>query len=216
MTFPFPAVVPPGARVPKNAHLYSDYSVVATATFSGVPLGVEHATRHIVVGVASGNSNTVYPSSVTVAGVSATLLAQTSTASTLNTSLWIAAVPTGTSGNVVVTNPSATWNNTSVAALYLSSATPVATNSDEAGATVDVSANVTGPNGVAVGYVFYNNAYTMTPTGFSVQDSLASNVYKSDFCLADGLSTETPRTLQFAFSGSNNEKRGVSATFQGA
>lgn len=202
--------------VPANTHLYSNFSVTTGATFSSVPLGEEHASRYIVVGVNSGNANAAEITGVTVAGVTATKLTETPPAAYLHNTLWIAAVPTGTSGSVVITNSSATWNNTSVMALYLSSGTPVATANDINGTTVDVSANVTGPKGVAVGYSGCYNAYTMTPTGFSVQDTLTSNVYDYEMCLADGLATETPRTLQFGYSGTNNQERGVSATFQGA
>lgn len=205
-----------GGAVPANAHLYSNYSVTTGVTFSGVPLGVEHASRFIVVGVNSGNANAAQITGVTVAGVTATKLTETSAAAWFHNTLWIAAVPTGTSGSVVITNSSATWNNTSVMALYLASGTPVATANDINGTTVDVSANVTGPKGVAVGYSGHWNAYTMTPTGLLVQDTLTSNVYDYEMCLADGLVTETPRTLQFGYSGTNSQERGVSATFLGA
>jgi hypothetical protein len=202
--------------VPDNVHLYSGFTVAQGAFFNSTPLGEEHASRHILVGVNSGNANSAAITGVTVAGVTATKLVETSAASTFHNSLWIAAVPTGTSGTVFVASNGTNWNNTSVMALYLSSGTPVATANDINGTTVDVSANVTGPKGVAVGYSGCYNAYTMTPTGFSVQDTLTSNVYDYEMCLADGLVTETPRTLQFGYSGTNNQERGVSATFQGA
>jgi hypothetical protein len=202
--------------VPDNVHLYSNYSVVTNATFSSVPFGEENASRYLVIGYASGNSNTAAPTSVTIGGVSASLLVQSPTAAAFRTQLWIAAVPTGTSGTLSITNSSATWNNISVAALYLSSGTAVDTGMGYNSTTLDASANVTGPKGVAVGYCFYYNGYTSTPSGFTLQDRLTSNVYNSDFLLADGLATETPRTLQCSLTGNNNQQRLVSATFTGA
>lgn len=205
-----------GLRVPDNTYLYSGFSVVTNASFTSVPFGEEHASRYLVIGYASGNSNTAAPTSVTIGGVSASLVSQTNSSFQFRTQLWIAAVPTGTSGTLSITNSSFTWNNITVGALYLSSGTAVDTGSAENTAALDVSANVTGPKGVAVGYGFYDNAYSSTPVGFTRENRLTSNVYNSDFTLASGLSTETPRTLQFGLSATHTHSRAVSATFQGA
>lgn len=202
--------------VPDNTHLYSNYSVTNGVTFSSVPLGEEHASRYIVVAVNTGNGNAAQITGVTVAGVTATKIAESDYTWWLHCTLWIAAVPTGTSASVVITNNSATWNMTNVAALYLASGTPVDTGYAINTAALDVSANVTGPKGVVVGSGFYYNAYTSTPVGFTLQNRLTANVYNNDFLLADGLATETPRTMQLGLSAAHTHSRAVSATFQGA
>jgi hypothetical protein len=74
----------------------------ASNTFSALSLGAEDANRYIVVGVSgvSGLSGDV--ATVTVAGVSATQLI-TNTSTTINVGLYVARVPTGATGDVVVT-----------------------------------------------------------------------------------------------------------------
>lgn len=205
-----------GGVVPANTHLYSNFSVTNGATFSSVPLGVEHASRYIVVAVNSGSGDARQITGVTVAGVTATKLVESDPAAWLHCTLWIAAVPTGASGDVVITNSTTCWNNTNVAALYLDNGTPVATAVEINTTALDVSANVLGPKGVVVGSGFYYNAYTSTPVGFDLQNRLVSNVYNSDFLMADGLSTETPRTMQLGLSAAHAHSRCLSATFQGA
>lgn len=102
-----------------------------TYTFTSKSLGTASASRRIAVligGVAS--SRTV--SSVTVAGVSLSFVARYAH-NTVTEELWMGSVPSGTSGNVVVT-----WDNTNsytsidVFACYgLSSNTPIATQTWE-------------------------------------------------------------------------------------
>lgn len=73
-------------------------------TQSSVSLGTASGDRIVVVGVsARGNSLTF--SSMTIGGVSATELADTSSLGTYNNqvAMYAASVPTGTSGNVVLT-----------------------------------------------------------------------------------------------------------------
>jgi hypothetical protein len=82
-----------------------DTSDLTEYTFSGQNLGTEAADRHIVVCVLSRGTVGSAVSSVTVAGVSASLvIARTNSTSGNNVAeQWIAAVPTGTTGDVVVT-----------------------------------------------------------------------------------------------------------------
>lgn len=89
-------------------------------TFSGAALGAAHSNRKILVGIVAtdaGNDTTV--STVTVGGISASLETDGSTtARAINTSdtnshvaeFWIASVPTGTTGDIVVTMSEASTN----------------------------------------------------------------------------------------------------------
>ena len=73
-----------------------------TYTFSGQSLGTAVSDRKILVGIAGGTSNRTV-SSCTVGGVSATLVKRQQGAAQVTAELWIANVPTGTTGDVVVT-----------------------------------------------------------------------------------------------------------------
>lgn len=76
-----------------------------TYTFSSVALGRPHATRRIIVDISSRKtSTTINVSSVSVAGISATEILDNSWGSDNNEiGFWIATVPAGATGSVVVT-----------------------------------------------------------------------------------------------------------------
>ena len=79
-------------------------STLTTYTFSSQTLGTAVADRHIIAQVCGSVTGTDGIASVTIAGVSATLVKQelhTANTDDVN-SIWIAAVPTGTTGDVVV------------------------------------------------------------------------------------------------------------------
>lgn len=124
----------PGAK-PKRIELVDSGSQGAassptsyTVNFGDAPLSGE--TRHIIVGVVAAISGASRTISMTIGGVAATQVATGSTSgtSTDRTSLFIAAVPTGTSGNVVITASGGSFNGTVLSGVYaaynLDSATP--------------------------------------------------------------------------------------------
>lgn len=80
-------------------------SVQSTFTFSSLAIGTAAAGRYVVVGIESHNNtggNSAI-SSVTVGGVSATQVVHSTTSDAASVAdIWIAAVPTGTTANVVV------------------------------------------------------------------------------------------------------------------
>lgn len=77
-----------------------------TYTFASQPLGTADTNRRMfAMVIAESNAFVGQPSSVTIAGVSATLLrTQNDAFGTCTISLWTAVVPTGTTGDVVVTH----------------------------------------------------------------------------------------------------------------
>jgi len=145
-----------------------------TYTFSGQNLGTASADRVIIVKVSgsnTGGANTV--SSVTVGGITATAVKELSFLSSAHyVGLFIASVPTGTTGNVVVTFGSgfaragiALWAGTG-----LSSNTPTATNSastaDGANPAPSTTVNVSADGFVIAGsYTNNNGAPTWAWTG---------------------------------------------------
>lgn len=85
---------------------YTDTSDSSSYTFSSVNFGTADSNRYIIIGIASRKSGTTTSiSSVTIGGVSATITKQqVNNATNTNVSgIAIANVPTGTSGNIVVT-----------------------------------------------------------------------------------------------------------------
>jgi hypothetical protein len=81
----------------------------STFTFSSQSLGTASDDRRIVVGIHTGGTGTI--SSVSIGGVSATRLTRSLDGSGNELcALWIAAVPTGTTGDVVVVWSTTTTN----------------------------------------------------------------------------------------------------------
>ena len=108
----------------------SDVVDRSTYTFPSLDIGTASATRYVIVGViSSGTSPSV--SSITVAGNSATMAVQVDE-SNLRIGLWIVAVASGTTGDVVVTHTGTMLRCGVVvwAAYDLASATPTATATD--------------------------------------------------------------------------------------
>lgn len=105
MTFPFPMFVP-NTRPASVLYQTTVFGAVNAPSYSigSVALGTADATRRIIVGVWAGQlgANINQPDSVTVAGVAATLVVTSNTTGTAWQQIWIAAVPTGTTGTVVL------------------------------------------------------------------------------------------------------------------
>jgi hypothetical protein len=117
-----------------------------TVTYSTRSLGTAAADRIILVGVI-GNDNSRTVSSVTVGGVSASITVNTFTGASAAHCIyiWQAAVPSGTTGNIVVTfSGTVSDSGIGVWALYNanSTATATATNSSNPlSTTINVPAN---------------------------------------------------------------------------
>ncbi len=138
-------------------------SALTTYTFSSVGLGTAAADRKIVVGVTGiGQNNNFYVTSVTVGGVGATLVKATMNADR-PAELWIAPVPGGTSGDIVVTfTGGQSACGIGMWALYGAGGIHAT-----AGSTADpMSAGIDCPaNGVVIGIGTDMNEYTFTWTG---------------------------------------------------
>ena len=80
-------------------------SDLTTYTFSSQALGTADADRMIILGIGGNGVGTPTPSTVTVAGITPTLIAESEDAgaSGLTSYMYYAMVPTGTTGDVVVT-----------------------------------------------------------------------------------------------------------------
>jgi hypothetical protein len=144
-------------------------------TSAGMNFGTADPTRKLILvafgtagSVASGN-----PSSCTIGGVTATLAASV-VISQVWSHIWIADVPTGTSGSVVLSGVSGNW--VSACALYavtnLQSSTPTATSTDSV-LPITLGSTTVPANGILVGTIGSNSAGsvgTASWTGSITQD----------------------------------------------
>jgi hypothetical protein len=76
----------------------------ATHTYTGLSFGTPHPRRHILAGFweAQGGSNFNAPHTCTIGGVSASLVVQSGATGAEVQQVWIAPVPAGASGDIVV------------------------------------------------------------------------------------------------------------------
>jgi hypothetical protein len=192
----------------------SQNTAASTHTFASLSLGAA-GRRHIVVTVGYFGSVTV--TGCTVAGVSATQLAATSVL-TVKTAIYIVSLPTGTTGNVVVTLSGVGGGcHVGVYALYnLRSATPVdtATNAVNGGVptyTLGLDADVAA-RGVVVATFTGVGPTVITPIGLSNQAAIFTSgttvVRSADFTAT---AAETPRTMGWTVS---QDTAGCLATFR--
>ena len=152
----FVAPFPGGASVTfvYESGLNSAAAAAPPVTFASVPFGTAAANRYIVITVASVNVGGGTVTGVTVGGVAATNVANVTNsggAFPVRSGIWIASVPTGASGNIVVSDSDAFVDiSIGVYAIYApSSAAPSATGTSTA-ATPSVT--LTAPaNGVIIG-----------------------------------------------------------------
>lgn len=123
--YPSPTI---SAVAPVSIFQDEDYIIATQAsfTFTAMAIGSAAANRYVIVGFIGASGN-LLASSVTIGGIAATIVVQGIIGGTNTAGMAIAAVPTGTTANVVIVWPSnqvhcgaATWSVTG-----LNSATPV-------------------------------------------------------------------------------------------
>jgi hypothetical protein len=196
-------------------------------TFSSVDFGTEASDRYIIVGYGTRNDSRTI-NSVTIGGVSATILVQQGDGNT-TAGIAIAAVPTGTTGDVVVTlNGTADSHYLGVwSATGLASPTPVDSagvggqgqdagpntfnlNTDANGFAILVNANAAGgggpedPGAVSANLTLRFDGITTTPD--HTNGAMAG---------ADGLTDGTLTTFEINVGDNNNNDAAVAVTFEG-
>jgi hypothetical protein len=102
MTFPFPQMPPSTAPVTYTYNTFDFSNANTTAfTFTSKSIGTAAANRKVVI-VVGGNADLRTVSTLTVGGISASLVKRQQNADGTS-EIWQADVPTGTTANVVVT-----------------------------------------------------------------------------------------------------------------
>jgi hypothetical protein len=191
-------------------------------TFSAQALGAAAADRYIVVGIGGRNgAASLAISSVTIGGVSATVIKQqssTGTASggtgTTSAGLAIAAVPSGTTGDIVV-NFSATSLRCVCSMWRMTGLVSATANDSQSSTATPPSAGVAIPtDGAAIGMVAggQNASPTVTWTNLTEQYDALTEA----FCVSsasDALAAAETRTITGTFSAAIFEPVGVFASF---
>lgn len=209
-----------GGAAPDPAWLYSN-STTGTTTFSSVGLGTAHSSRFIIVGVQFDINAATTVSSVTVAGVSATKVTSSVSGAWYGIEMWGASVPTGSTGDIVVTTSASHQYAMHVIGTYVSSTTPTATVYKGDQDPSDVSLNTSGSNALVVTFGgSYNPTKTFTSlTGATIVGNTPQTTYVSwsfRAGLAYGLSAETPRTVSWDWNAGGFGLRVIAASFEGA
>lgn len=195
------AVIPVKAAVVDLTYLTSVFRLnqQGTSFTDSITFGTADTDRKIVVSV-FGQGYSVsgqVPSACTVGGVTATLLYSNTTAGYWFNYVYIASVPTGTSGDVVVTYTGNLWNH-GISAHRLISTNSVAYATDGTGyyGAVSQSDSVSVPAGGAVVATNYAQALT-TLTG--VTTDYQNNATDSYFTTGhDNEASATTKTATWA------------------
>jgi hypothetical protein len=163
-----------GGRGPKASVVYQETRAETMGsgndpkTFSGMAIGTAASNRVVVAALSYSGVASDFADTVTIGGVSATKVIAANNGAFV-AELWAAAVPTGTTGDVVLTGfgeggASATACGVSTYAIYDTlSATPTSSGSDTT-STFDVALGV----GAAIAcYVSLDDASTVTFTNIT-------------------------------------------------
>lgn len=161
----------------------------SSRTYTAMDLGTAASDRRIIVGVGSRAASAITVTSVTVQGISATQIVAVANGNT-NADIWLASVPTGTTGDVVITFSAssarqgcAVWSMTGA-----SSGTAHDTGSSTAANPTDT---INCPaNGAIVGFVFNG-----TNSGTSTWTGITEDI---DLDIGPGSSLTTGASLEFA------------------
>lgn len=217
----------PGSTTLTYLANYADEAVnITTKTWTGVSFGTPSEGRYIIVAIGTRNDTRTI-SSVTIGGVSATIIVQNQDGNA-TVGIAIALVPTGTSGDVAVTLNNAAdahylgvWSVTG-----LPSATPVATaendggggaaqdlimNTSEGGFAIVAVCNAAGGNGPESASTVSTNL-TLRFDGESTTPAHNTGMMAG----ADGQANDgTTTTFSITPGDTNGNSPAVGATFQG-
>jgi hypothetical protein len=171
MTFPLPYMagsVNESSVAVTRTFIGSDVDASASTshTFSSKSLSTADANRDIVVTVAMEGA-TASADSVTVAGIAAVKAVSLTLSATETVDIWIAPVPTGTTGDIVVATPDSTTCGIGWTAMYDANSTADDTASNSA---APASTTINCPaNGAIFGVVMIrsNTDRTWTWTGIT-------------------------------------------------
>jgi hypothetical protein len=194
----------------------ADTSDTTTYTFSSASLGAAHDDRMIIVGIHSRKAGAVSSiSSVSVGGVSATIVLQNwNTITNSNVAaIAIAAVPTGTTGDIVVTFAD-TMLRCAVGIWRAFGIELTAYDSDSSDAS-DPTVNLDVPAGFVIAVATTNASTSTTWTGVTENyDTVLETFVSTSGGFVELESLESGRTITADFAAPGTESAGVFASWE--
>ena len=160
-------------------------SASSSYTFSSQAFGSANSARRIIVVVGHAGSNRTI-SSMTIGGVSAANIVSNETVNSADAHMYSAAVPSGTSGNVVI-NFNTTENRCGIGVFSMIGAASSATTTKSATNTASNSQTLTVPaGGVAIAYALGSqfNTYTFGGVTERFDTGIAASYTHGGACLA--------------------------------
>jgi hypothetical protein len=192
----------------------ADTTDQTTYTFAGASIGSAAADRIVVVGIAAregGGTNRTL-SSVSIAGVSATIVADSGNVPT-HAAFAVALVPTGATGDIVVTF-SAGMSRCVISVWSTAGMDSSAVSSDTADTTDPLEASVNIPaGGVAFGTAYDNGATTVTWTNLTEDYDAQHETRTFSFASAEFATLQTGLTLTADLAAASGTARGAFVTF---
>lgn len=179
-------------------------------TFPSVNLGAPSGDRLVIVGVGlrDAAAGTPQTSSLTIGGVSATLI-DLFTGTARSYTMWYAVVPSGTTADIVANLNGVSCDQAGCVVWTLknyNSATPVGYGSEDSGGTL-----ATEEGGVAVAFMGVNRNTTMTFTNIT---EVADFVVGGECTMGGGSHHNTPATsLTISITSASSFPRGVYASW---
>ena len=205
-------------------------SDLTTYTFSTQALGAAHSNRRIAVfisGSAAASGRTI--STVTINSASAAVVSDGVTSASADggggsttrlSALWIATVPTGTTGDIVITFSGAVERcaisvyrllNTGTTAHHVANDTTITSNA------FSTSLNIPGSGAAIGGVAADGNSAARTWTATNITENVDATIEGNHtYSTASGFFTtpETGRTITFTASGALNDGAMVTASFR--
>jgi hypothetical protein len=192
----------------------ADTTDQTTYTFTGASIGTASADRIVVVAILAregGGTNRTL-SSASIAGVSATIISNSGNVPT-HADIVIAPVPTGTTGDIVITFSAGmsrcvigVWSTTGMVSAATSADSSA--TSDPLSAVVDVPAA-----GVAFGAAYDNGLTTVTWTNLTEDYDAQHESRTFSFASAEFATIQTGITLSADLATASGTQRGGFATF---
>jgi len=183
------------------------FGSAAEQTFAGTAIGTAAANRHVVLVIGTGGGSLSMPIAATVGGVSATQIVRADGGDSMRTHIFLAAVPSGTTADVVITQSGVSNGGVGVFAMYGASATAHDTltstsTSNPVAGTIDIA-----ENGAAIGGIYANRfalpTYVWTGLTEKYDQQTGVAVYGISGASDEFSSAETGRTISIACLTSN-------------
>ena len=202
-----------GGISPFTGYNFTDRAVIASGTtFSSVDFGTAASDRSIIVFVVTWNGSVT---GMTIGGVTATEISGDVTTTSFHGNAFYASVPTGTSGNIVLTTTNTAESGIIVYNAFGGSLQNFNTFAASGLPTIDISLNVDAGDAVMAMATAANSVNSITWTGVTADAGTPLDMRSGEYIYSgsDTASTSgTPRTVTAVIS-TGGAPRGISVAW---